>query len=311
MLALFFSVGIILYSTLWVVQYPGSGYSDMSTFFIYSYLILMKRNLLLVYCVVLTLVFLFIPLLHVHNVGGNNLGFEFYVRNSNAGGDHVKAWGYMTSFFAYILIFVVLLFRWVKMVKWLSLLTFVSPIMAVANVWVANDPNFSNAGSVVYILLNTVFVILCLMLKSSGRSAGNGLPEKTPCPDTVLEYDRDQDIAQNKGIGVCAYLGILVLIPLFGGRNSKFVRFHANQGLVLLVCFVVWFVLKQLLWYLYVICVVAGDYEPGLQWRLFFLNRFFSLGYLLLAALAVTGIVNVLRGREKRLPLIGKIRLLK
>lgn len=34
MLALFFSVGIILYLTLWVVQYPGSGYSDMSTFFI-------------------------------------------------------------------------------------------------------------------------------------------------------------------------------------------------------------------------------------------------------------------------------------
>jgi len=35
MLALFFSVGIVLYSALWVVQYPGSGYRDMSTFFMF------------------------------------------------------------------------------------------------------------------------------------------------------------------------------------------------------------------------------------------------------------------------------------
>lgn len=35
MLALFFSVGIILYPTLWVVQYPGSGYNDyVHVFFI-------------------------------------------------------------------------------------------------------------------------------------------------------------------------------------------------------------------------------------------------------------------------------------
>ncbi len=33
MLTLFISVGIVLYFTLWVVQYPGSGYNDMSTFF--------------------------------------------------------------------------------------------------------------------------------------------------------------------------------------------------------------------------------------------------------------------------------------
>jgi len=34
MLALFFSVGIVLYPAIWVVQYLASGYNDMSTFFL-------------------------------------------------------------------------------------------------------------------------------------------------------------------------------------------------------------------------------------------------------------------------------------
>ena len=34
MLSLFFSVGIVLYPAIWVVQYLASGYSNMSTFFI-------------------------------------------------------------------------------------------------------------------------------------------------------------------------------------------------------------------------------------------------------------------------------------
>ena len=41
MLALFFSVGIVLYPAIWVVQYLASGYNDMSTFF---YLIKLLSN---------------------------------------------------------------------------------------------------------------------------------------------------------------------------------------------------------------------------------------------------------------------------
>lgn len=266
----------------------------------------MKRNLLLVYCVVLALAFLFMPLIHIHNVGGNNLGFEFYVRNCNAEGDHVKAFGYMTSFFACILIFIALLLWWIKAVRWVSPLLLVSPVMVLANVSMSH-PHASSAGAVVYILLSIVFFILCLTLKSSGRPAENNLPR----PDVVPEYDSGEDVARNKGIGVCAYLGILVLIPLFSGRDSKFARFHANQGLVLLIGTVAWFILKTVLWNFLVIWLVAADYETGMRWRLLVFNLLFTLGYLLLIALAVAGVVNVLRGREKRLPLIGKIRLLK
>ncbi len=36
-------------------------------------------------------------------------------------------------------------------------------------------------------------------------------------------------------MGILCYLGILVLIPIFAAKDSKFVRFHANQGLILLL----------------------------------------------------------------------------
>ena len=50
--------------------------------------------------------------------------------------------------------------------------------------------------------------------------------------DTTADYAQD-DIEKNKVMAVLAYFGILVLIPIFAAKDSKFARFHANQGLVL------------------------------------------------------------------------------
>ena len=43
--------------------------------------------------------------------------------------------------------------------------------------------------------------------------------------DTTQEFD-PADIQQNKTMAVLAYLGILVLVPLLGAKESKFARFH-------------------------------------------------------------------------------------
>ena len=52
--------------------------------------------------------------------------------------------------------------------------------------------------------------------------------------DYTAQFD-PQDIASNKVMGVLAYIGILVLIPIFAAKNSPFARFHANQGLILFI----------------------------------------------------------------------------
>lgn len=121
----------------------------------------------------------------------------------------------------------------------------------------------------------------------------------TDTPDTTAGFMPD-DIAQNKGYAVLAYLGALVLIPLFAAKNSKFARFHTNQGLVLFVATVVWNVVTRILTavlkYLYVTKAIVS----GAMWLI----------GMLLCVLAIMGIVNAVKGRAKELPLIGKIRFL-
>lgn len=50
--------------------------------------------------------------------------------------------------------------------------------------------------------------------------------------DTTSQFD-PQDINDNKGMSVLAYIGFLFLIPLLACPNSKYARYHTNQGLVL------------------------------------------------------------------------------
>ena len=50
--------------------------------------------------------------------------------------------------------------------------------------------------------------------------------------DTTIEFD-NQDIQNNKIMAILSYFGILVLVPILAAKESKFARFHANQGLIL------------------------------------------------------------------------------
>lgn len=82
-------------------------------------------------------------------------------------------------------------------------------------------------------------------------------------------------------LGVLCYLHVLVLIPLLFGRKSPFVQFHVRQGIALLF---VWVLLAE------------SFHLPLFPW-LFFI-------YLVVAM--IIGIGNVVRGRERALPVIGK-----
>ncbi len=62
--------------------------------------------------------------------------------------------------------------------------------------------------------------------KSSGDSGDSG-------DETVV----DPDVEKFKGLAVLAY--IFFLIPLIAAPNSKFARFHANQGLLLFILLVI------------------------------------------------------------------------
>ena len=110
-----------------------------------------------------------------------------------------------------------------------------------------------------------------------------------------------QDVQQNKLMAILAYLGILVLVPIFTAKESKFAQFHANQGLVLFICEaaygVVYGVLRSIL--------------LGISHHLGFLVGLLSLVYVAFVVLAVLGIVSAAGGKAKKLPVIGDYQILK
>ena len=100
-------------------------------------------------------------------------------------------------------------------------------------------------------------------------------------PDTTASYAA-ADVQNNKVMAVLSYIGILVLIPILAAKESPFARFHANQGLILFLCEIIFAVANMILSAIFAFLV-----------------------------LLILGIVNAAQGMAKELPLIGKFRILK
>jgi uncharacterized membrane protein len=115
--------------------------------------------------------------------------------------------------------------------------------------------------------------------------------------DNTAEYD-STDIENNKLMAALSYLGILFLIPMLAAKDSKFARFHANQGIVLFITNV----LNG------VILGTALRKLPLIGWAFGIASSIIGV---ILFVFAILGIINVVNGRAKELPLIGNISLLK
>ena len=134
-------------------------------------------------------------------------------------------------------------------------------------------------------------------------------------PDYTLQMD-PRDIDDNKIFAILAYLGLLVLVPIFAApRRSRYARFHANQGLVLFVFDMAFnlvlsiintaFNLPRILSLIINGGTVADLAVPSI------VSSILSLFSLVFFVLMIIGIVNAATGKCKELPIIGKIRLLK
>ena len=104
-----------------------------------------------------------------------------------------------------------------------------------------------------------------------------------PASSSIDTKNASSDIEKNKTNAMLAY--ILFFLPLLTAPESKFARYHANQGLVL--------------W----ICVLGLSFLMGM------------LGLNLLAFFAYLvglfiGVSNVSNGKMKPLPIIGSIKLI-
>lgn len=118
--------------------------------------------------------------------------------------------------------------------------------------------------------------------------------------DTTSEYSAD-DVKNGMVMGILAYIGILVLVPIFAAKENKFVRFHANQGLVVFIAGILYSVIETIITKLFVLINWFAGY---------FIGVILSLGWLIFVGYMVLGIVYVCTGKAKKLPLIGGIKIL-
>ena len=111
-----------------------------------------------------------------------------------------------------------------------------------------------------------------------------------------------EDIEKNKAMGGIAYLWILFFVPLVACPESKYGRFHANQGLLLLITGFALMIVGWILSAIFGFLGVFGAILVTLIWLAIWAANL---------ALTIIGLINGFSGKVKELPIIGKFRLIK
>ncbi len=104
----------------------------------------------------------------------------------------------------------------------------------------------------------------------------------------------------NKLMAVISYLSIFSIVALIFGKDSKYVRYHANQGLCLLIAEVIVGIIKT------VVCTILG-FIPLIG---MIVNLFFGLIGMIFLVLSILGIIHVINGEEKPLPFVGGFKII-
>lgn len=125
--------------------------------------------------------------------------------------------------------------------------------------------------------------------------------------DHSAEYDQT-DMETNKVMALLSYFGFLVIVPLLAAKHSPYTRYHANQGIVLFIAMIGYCIVEGV-----ITAILRAVLWNGLgMWSIYSMcSSLLNILYVGFTILAVIGIINVLNGRAKELPIIGKYRILK
>ena len=108
------------------------------------------------------------------------------------------------------------------------------------------------------------------------------------------------DIEANRIIAALAYLPCLFFLPLVACPGSAFGRYHANQGLALMIVSVIWGVTFSFVTFVLGFIPILGHIAIAIL----------SMSWLAFFGLFILGIINALGGRTRELPVIGRIKII-
>ena len=106
--------------------------------------------------------------------------------------------------------------------------------------------------------------------------------------DTALSMSEVPEVVmkKSKSLAVLSYLNFLALAPLFMSRQDETVKRHLKQGVFLLLC---------LIFLPYVLIIPLLGWIIGAVWAV------------LMVVIWMMGVISAITGREKSLPIIGKV----
>ena len=138
-------------------------------------------------------------------------------------------------------------------------------------------------------------------LKEELKEKTEDLKEKTEeilndIKDSSKKFDK-KDIEENKAMAALAY--IVAPVPYFIETKSKWVRYHAIQGMNFFIIFVV-------------LCLLVSIINSLILFSFPFLKGVVrALLYTFGIVYALIGIINVCNGEAKELPIINKFKFIK
>ena len=120
----------------------------------------------------------------------------------------------------------------------------------------------------------------------------------------LKEQTPEQEDLKGKKFTAClSYLFWLTVIPMIYSTESKFIKYHANQGFVLAIVETIFLIItaivSKVLW--------SASRATSLLVETTMLMVFVGV----FGVLSLIGIFNVIRGKEKPIPTFGHIKLLK
>ena len=125
------------------------------------------------------------------------------------------------------------------------------------------------------------------------------MPEEKEEKKTEVEKAPDapkadaNEIEEGKTFAAIGYLGILFLVPLLAAKDNKFAQFHAKQGIVLFIAFIICAIIASILF----IIPIIGTFLLGpVAFLIVFIGG---------AILAIMGIVKALQGEYWKMPILG------
>lgn len=122
--------------------------------------------------------------------------------------------------------------------------------------------------------------------------------------DRTNEFDA-QDAKNSMAMGILSYLGPLALIPYFAEKNSAWARFHAVQGLNILIIGAAVNIVVRLINSIMGLIPYVG---PIVATILSIISGAISIG---ISVLSIMGIVYAATGKAMELPVIKAIQIIK